>query len=188
MEFTFTFEDDEPEPEPEPEVNSLPQCYIEWYRDGDDLTDSGMSILTAGDSFDDIVVTEGETITIYFNCWDDDGDTLTLVVEPPFGDDATFTIDGNDGSQASSMAKYIQLTVPSGFSGQFEFGAEWSDETAGGDFEFKVIVEPAADDNDEQNDDESASAASFVPGFTGILAMTALLGAVLVFALRREEE
>jgi len=188
MEFDLVYSDDEPEPEPEV-PNRLPQCYIEWYRDGDDLTDSGMAILTAGDSVDDIVVTEGETITVYFDCWDDDGDAMTLVVEPPFGEDATFTIDGNDGSQASSMAKYIQLTVPTGFSGQFDFGAEWSDETAGGDFEFTVIVEAAADDgDDEQTDDESASAASFVPGFTGVLAMTALLGAVLVFAQRREEE
>ena len=86
------------------------------------------------------------------------------------------------------MAKYIQLTVPTGFSGQFDFGAEWSDATAGGDFEFTVIVEPADEGDEEQTDDESASAASFVPGFTGVLAMTALLGAVLVFALRREEE
>ena len=163
-------------------TNTPPSCFIHWYRDGDNLADEGMALLTAGDTFDEITVTEGDTFTIYLYCWDDDGDEMTLSIEPPFGSDASFT--GN-----SSISEFIQLTVPTGFAGKFTFGAEWSDGATGGEFEFDIIIESAEDDGDDENEEsDSTSAASFVPGFTGVFTIAAFLGAVLVMMRREQEE
>ena len=163
-------------------TNTPPSCFIHWYRDGDDLTNEGMALLTAGDTIDEITVTEGDSFTIYVYCWDDDGDEITLSIEPPFGSDATFT--GN-----SSVMEFIQLTVPTGFTGTFEFGAGWSDAATGGEFDFDIIIE-AADDggDDEKKESDSTSSASFVPGFTGVFTIAAFLGAVLVMMRREQEE
>ena len=141
-----------------------------------------MALLTAGDTIDEITVTEGDSFTIYVYCWDDDGDEITLSIEPPFGSDATFT--GN-----SSVMEFIQLTVPTGFTGTFEFGAGWSDASTAGEFDFDIIIE-AADDggDDEKKESDSTSSASFVPGFTGVFTIAAFLGAVLVMMRREQEE
>ena len=162
-------------------TNTPPSCFIHWYRDGDNLANPGMALLTAGDTLEEITVTEGDTFTIYVNCWDDDGDEITLSIEPPFGSDVSFN--------GSTVTEFIQLTVPSGFTGTFEFEAEWSDGATGGDFDFDIIIEASAEDTDDENEEsDSTSAASFVPGFTGFFAIAAFLGAVLVMMRREQEE
>jgi PGF-CTERM protein len=147
------------------------------------LADEGMALLTAaGNTFAGIDPAEGDTFTIYIYCWDDDGDEMTLSITPPFGSDASFT--GN-----SSISEFIQLTVPTGFCCHFAFGAEWSDGATGGEFEFDIIIESAEDDGDDENEEsDSTSAASFVPGFTGVFTIAAFLGAVLVMMRREQEE
>ena len=176
-----TEEDDEGEGgEENNTTNTPPSCFIHWYRDGDDLTNPGMALLTAGDTFDEITVTEGDSFTIYIYCWDDDGDEMTLSITPPFGSNASFT--------GTSVSKFIQLTVPTGYAGKFEFGAEWSDGATGGEFEFDIIIESAEDEGDDESEEsDSTSSASFVPGFTGVFTIAAFLGAVLVM-MRREQE
>ena len=49
-----------------------------------------------------------------------------------------------------------------------------------------TIEEEDTDDENEESD--STSAASFVPGFTGVFAIAAFLGAVLVMMRREQEE
>ncbi len=162
-------------------TNTPPSCFIHWYRDGDNLADEGMALLTAGDSIDEITVTEGDSFTIYIYCWDDDGDEMTLSITPPFGSDASFT--------GTSVSEFIQLTVPTGFAGKFAFGAEWSDGATGGEFDFDIIIESAEDEGDDENEEsDSTSSASFVPGFTGVFTIAAFLGAVLVMMRREQEE
>ncbi|MBT6973041.1 MAG: hypothetical protein HOA04_08055 [Euryarchaeota archaeon] len=162
-------------------TNTPPSCFVHWYRDGDNLANPGMALLTAGDTIEEITVKEGDTFTIYVDCWDDDGDEITLSIEPPFGSDVSFN--------GSTVTEFIQLTVPTGFTGKFEFGAEWSDGATGGDFDFDIIIEASEEDTGDENEEsDSTSAASFVPGFTGVFAIAAFLGAVLVMMRREQEE
>lgn len=170
---------DPTDPGTDPEVNTPPFCYIEWYRDGDDMSGDGMAIFTAGDSVEDIRVTAGETFSVYFECEDPDGDEMTLIIAPPFGSEVNFSAQGN-------VNRFVQLTIPSGTQGSFDFTAEWYDAASGGEYDFKVIIE--APEEGEETEEDSTSAASFVPGFSAVLSFTALLGAVIMLALRREDE
>ncbi len=185
--FHFSYDDgSEPEPEPEPEVNSPPFCQIEWYRDGDDMSEEGMPIyvmvsLGTWHMYEEILVTAGDTFSVYFECEDPDGDEMTLVINPPFGSTVNFSAQGN-------VNRFVQLTIPSGTQGSFDFTAEWYDAASGGEYDFKVIIEAPEEGEGEETEEDSTSAASFVPGFSAMLSFTALLGAVIMLALRREDE
>ncbi|MDC0055941.1 hypothetical protein OAJ94_02700 [Deltaproteobacteria bacterium] len=177
----------EPEPEPEPEVNTPPTCEVYWYGSDDSLADGkeggheadvGIEI---GDF--DMELTEGEKYTLMFYCWDDEGDELTLTVDPSIGETQTMSANG-------TLNGYYEFTIPTGTSalGEMSFDYDWTDGTNSGDGIVTVKVLEGSDaGGDEETATDDASAGSFVPGFTAVLTMTALAGAFLVFS-RREEE
>ena len=152
---------------------------IEWYRDGDNLSADGMRIFSASDGVESIQVSAGDTFSVYFECSDADGDEMNLKITPPFGSEVNYSAEG-------SVNRFVQLTIPSGTQGNFDFSAEWSDAASGGEYEFQVSI--TAPEDGEETEEDSTSAASFVPGFSAVLSFTAVLGAVILLALRRDEE
>tara|TARA_B110000196_G_C20950961_1_gene569254 strand:- start:158 stop:844 length:687 start_codon:yes stop_codon:yes gene_type:complete len=173
--------------EPEPAVNTPPTCDVYWYGSDDSLADGKEGGHEADEGTEtgdfDIELTEGEKYTLMFYCWDDEGDELTLTVDPSIGETQTMTGNG-------TINGYYEFTIPTGTSalGEMSFDYDWTDGTNSGDGTVTVNV---LEGKDTGGDDETAaddvSAGSFVPGFTAVLTMTALAGAFLVFS-RREEE
>jgi hypothetical protein len=175
------------EPEPEPAVNTPPTCDVYWYGSDDSLADGKEGGHEADEGTEtgdfDIELTEGEKYTLMFYCWDDEGDELTLTVDPSIGETQTMTGNG-------TINGYYEFTIPTGTSalGEMSFDYDWTDGTNTGD---GIVTVNVLEGKDTGGDDETAaddvSAGSFVPGFTAVLTMTALAGAFLVFS-RREEE
>ena len=83
------------------------------------------------------------------------------------------------------------MDIPTGSSvlSPYSLQYTWTDGTNSGSGVVKVNVAPSdggTDGSGEETEGEDTSAGSFVPGFTAVLTMTALAGALLVFS-RRED-
>ena len=176
----------------ETSTNLGPSCEVYWFGEGDDLTEgtAGGNAATVGSENGtfDVDLVEGEKYSLMFYCVDPEGDDITVNIDAPIGDDKSFTGSG-------TLSGYYEFTIPAGTSviGEMEVGFDWTDGTNSGEGTVNVDVAPPTDSGDggeSKDDDDSAaedvSAGNFVPGFTGVLAMTALAGAFLVFS-RREE-
>ncbi len=174
------------EPEPEPVVNQPPYCDVYFY---DEVTDMG-GTLSTDDKADgsnntwEISVSEGDSYWLMFYCADEEGDSITVNVTSNFGDyGETFAAGTTEG--------HYELDIPTGSSvlSPYSLQYTWTDGTNSGSGVVKVNVAPSdggTDGSGEETEGEDTSAGSFVPGFTAVLTMTALAGALLVFS-RRED-
>ncbi|MBK29836.1 MAG: hypothetical protein CMB49_03885, partial [Euryarchaeota archaeon] len=174
--------------EPEPVVNHPPYCDVYYYGEASELADFQSTDDKADGNGEtgewEISIVEDDTYWLMFYCMDDEGDSITVNITSAFGNyGETFAAGSTEG--------YYELDIPTGSSVLSPYTLEytWTDGTNSGSGVVTVNVAPSdggTDENGEETEGEDTSAGSFVPGFTAVLTMTALAGALLVFS-RRED-
>ncbi len=183
---TMSFSRVADEPEPEPTVNQPPSCEVYYYGEASELADFQSTDDKADGSNNswEISIVEDDTYWLMFYCMDDESDSITVNITSAFGNyGETFAAGSTEG--------YYELTIPTGSSVLSPYSLEytWTDGTNSGSGIVTVTVAPSdggTDGSGEETEGEDTSAGSFVPGFTAVLTMTALAGALLVFS-RRED-
>ena len=172
--------------EPEPVENQPPYCDVYYYGEASELADFQSTDDKADGSNNtwEISIVEDDTYWLMFYCMDDESDSITVNITSAFGNyGETFAAGSTEG--------YYELTIPTGSSVLSPYSLEytWTDGTNSGSGVVTVNVAPSdggTDGSGEETEGEDTSAGSFVPGFTAVLTMTALAGALLVFS-RRED-
>ncbi|CAI8162519.1 MAG: Uncharacterised protein [Methanobacteriota archaeon] len=152
--------------------NMPPVCDFWWFYHNDTAFEEGneLEVTPTGDV--ELQLDAGKYwISVW--CIDAEGDEITVKWEAPL-----FNLT-NEFHGAGEAHGYVEFTIPPGISEVLEVPYKWHSEEWEGNGTFLISIDSGEGDGDEIEGDGAG-----LPGFTGLMAVTALLGAVLFLGRR----
>jgi hypothetical protein len=159
-----------PEEPEEPAVDLPPECEVAWMLESDMMTMTGASSVVNPSGSLDVTLGAGD-YALYVYCYDPDGDMV----------DVTITLNGLEvGTFSSAEAEgWVEFTVPSDLETALVLEIDWVSTEYSGAVQLNVTVDGGQG---------GLILGSVVPGFTGVLSVVSMLGALLVVGARRRIE
>ena len=163
----------------EMDMNKLPMCayaYAAVMADGSFETRAGIE--SAPESGDyEIGLMDGAEYMIYVVCMDPEGQDMTVTMtNSDLNLTSTYTSTGE--AEASLL-----ISVPAGYDGTYVFDVAWTD---GHHTESGTLTVNGLGDGTGDGSDLVADGDGFLPGFTGVFAVMALLGAAVISPRRKD--
>jgi PGF-CTERM protein len=152
--------------------NTPPVCDFWWFYHNDTAFEEGneLEVTPTGDV--EIYLDAGKYwISVW--CIDAEGDEITVKWEAPL-----FNLT-NEFQGVGEAHGYVEFTIPPGITEVLQVPYKWHSEEWEGNGTFLISIDSGEGDGDEIEGDGDG-----LPGFTGLMAVTALLGAVLFLGRR----
>ena len=168
------------EDEPTEPVDTEPTCAYSWTIATDTSWESETGVVPGPDGDVNMTFIAGSYM-IAVQCSDAEGDDITAEWS---------TIDGSLSASetgSSTVFGWVQFTIPEGVSGTMNVDYSWSSTTFGDEGTFTFNFEAPDDPTDNSTtdpEDEIVGSGGGIPGFTSVITVTALLGAVLYLGRR----
>jgi hypothetical protein len=157
-------------------VDTEPSCAFTWTAATDTswVTETG---ITLGPDGDETITFEPGSYMIAVQCTDAENDVVNAAWSNADG-----TLNASETGNGTVFG-WVQFTIPDGVTGTMEVDYEWDSTSFGsnGTFTFDFASNGTGD-----SDDEIVGTGGGLPGFTSILAITALLGAAMIFPRRKD--
>ena len=176
IEFTYTVEEIVEEI-----VDESPMCMVSWTYSTDTNWESGTELIVDASGDHTLNMSSGSYYLGIF-CTDDEGDIITIELSTA---DGSLSVSQTGTSEVSG---WVDLVIPEGLTATIPVDYQWdsSEFSGAGTITVSFTSEAGADTNATIDDIETDSG-GFLPGFTSILTISAMMGAVM-FLSRREEE
>jgi len=162
-------------------VDQAPMCMVEWTYSTDTNWESGTELIVDASGDHTLEMSPGNYFLGIF-CTDDEGDVITIELS---------TADGSlSATQTGStdVSGWVDLTIPEGLTATIPVDYQWDSGDFNGAGTITVsFTSEAGEDANATIDDIQTDSGGFLPGFTSILTISAMMGAVM-FLSRREEE
>ncbi|MGY8755359.1 MAG: hypothetical protein ACKVIR_06675, partial [Candidatus Poseidoniales archaeon] len=162
-------------------VDQAPMCMVEWTYSTDTNWESGTELIVDASGDHTLEMSPGNYYLGIF-CTDDEGDVITISLS---------TADGSlSATQTGStdVSGWVDLTIPEGLTATIPVDYQWDSGDFNGAGTITVsFTSEAGEDGNATIDDIETDSGGFLPGFTSILTISAMMGAVM-FLSRREEE
>jgi hypothetical protein len=162
-------------------VDQPPACMVSWTYSTDTAWAAGTEIIVDASGDHTLDMSPGNYFLGIF-CIDDEGDVITIELS---------TADGSlSATQTGStdVSGWVDLTIPEGLTATIPVDYQWDSGDFNGAGTITVsFTSEAGEDTNATIDDIETDSGGFLPGFTSILTISAMMGAVM-FLSRREEE
>ena len=157
-------------------ADNEPECHLYWQLTATNgsWSDGGAEIVTGPNGDGSITLDAGVQYFVGVYCWDEDGDDITTSW-------TSAALGGMSNTQTNPgwTWGYVSFTPPAG-TPDFTVDYEWSSGDYGGEGTVSVSVV-----GENAGDDDASSDSGGIPGFTGVFAVIALLGALLYTQRRK---
>ena len=161
-------------------VDQPPACMVSWTHSNDTAWAAGTEIIVDASGDHTLDMSPGNYFLGIF-CIDDEGDEITISLS---------TADGSlSATQTGSadVSGWVDLTIPEGLTATIPIDYQWDSGDHSGAGTITITFTSDAGGDNSTIDDIETDSGGFLPGFTSILTISAMMGAVM-FLSRREEK